>query len=92
MIKIVDNDIMRNGEKIGYLEGDDIYNHEGKKLGYFAENDIYAVDGRKLAYIEGDFIKTFDGKTIWLKDNRKRVSGGTISDLTRAAIRLLLGD
>ncbi len=92
MLNIVGNDITRGGEKIGYFQDNDIYNHEGKKLGYFTENDIYNVDGRKLAYIEGNFIKTFDDKTMRLEDNREHVSGGTLSDLARVAIRMLLGD
>ena len=92
MIKIVGNNIWRGGEKIGWLQDDNVYSHENRKIGYFSDNDIYNQEGRKVGYIEGDYIKTVDGKEIRLEDNREHVVGGSISDLARAAIRLLLGD
>lgn len=93
MIKVIDDKLWRGGEKIGWLDENRIYDHEGRKLGYFEGESIYNVDGHKIGYIEGDEIhSTTDDRVIRLEDNHEHVSGGEISDVARAAIRLLLGD
>ena len=92
MIKIVGNDIMRGGEKIGLIEGNDIVDENGNKLGYFTGNSIFAVDGRRLGSLAGNVLKTVTGGKFDIDDNRRVVTGGTVSDLARVAIRLLLGE
>jgi sporulation protein YlmC with PRC-barrel domain len=92
MLKIVGNDVHRGTEKIGYLEGNDVYNHVGRKVGYFSGNDIFDMAGKKVGYILNNRIHTASGESISVSENRSHVSGGTYSDLHRAAIRLLLGD
>lgn len=94
MIKIVGNDLMRSGTKIGWIEGNDILEHDGKKLGYFSGNKVYDVDGKVLGYIEGNLIKTpgMSGSGIRVDENHIEISGGELSDIGRAAVRLLLGD
>lgn len=93
MIKISGNDIRRGGEKIGWIQGNDVYNHRGEKAGYFTSNDIYGYDGIKVGYVEGNHIySTKGGSPIRLDENRRQISGGSASDLTRAAVRLLLGE
>lgn len=92
MINIVGNEIMRGGQRIGYLRGNDVFSHEGRKLGYVEGSRVFNYDGKKLGYLEGDFLNTADGKQIRIEDNHQHVSGGSISDAERAAVRLLLGD
>lgn len=92
MIKIFGNDLMRGSIKIGWLEGNDILDENGRKLGYYSSNDIYDAGGRRIGYTEGASLVTADGKKFPLDDLRERVSGGSISDLARAAILLLIGD
>lgn len=93
MIKIIGNDIFRSGEKIGYIRGNDILNIGGNKLGYFSGDDIYNYSGKKIGYLEGNLIKYENGnRKISVLENKSRISGGAISDVCRAAIRLLLGD
>lgn len=93
MIKIVGNDMMRGGEKLGYFRENDIYDRSGKKLGYYQENDIYAASGKKMGYLEGNYLKDASGDTVEsLTEVRRDIQGGTISDLERAAIRLLVGN
>ena len=93
MIKIVGNDITRGGQKLGYFQGNDIFDADTKKLGYFKENDIYDAGNRKLGYLEGNYLKDAGGSTVdSLTEVRRDIQGGTISDLERAAIRLLVGD
>ena len=93
MIKIIGNDITRGGQKLGYFQGNDIFDAHTKKLGYFKENDIYDAGNRKLGYLEGNYLKDAGGDTVdSLTEVRRDIQGGTISDLERAAIRLLVGD
>jgi hypothetical protein len=92
MIKIYGNDIWRGGQKIGWIVGNDVYNARGDKTGYFQSNDIYRRDGMKIGYIEGNILySTTDGKSFRLDEIRNTIRGGSISDLARAAIRLLIG-
>lgn len=93
MIKISGNDIWRGGQKIGWIEGNDIYSSGAGKVGYFQSNDIYRRDGTKVGYIEGNKLySTTDGRSFRLDDIRNKIRGGSVSDLTRAAIRLLIGE
>ena len=94
MLKIIDNDIYRGSTKVGYFSGNDIYDEEGRKLGWYDESsqDIFRADGRKTPYRDHNELRTTDGKTMRLDENRKRIQGGTVSDLERAAILLLIGD
>ena len=43
MIKIIENDIIQNGTKIGYIKSDDIYNTNGDKIGSYLGNDILII-------------------------------------------------
>lgn len=92
MLKIVGNDVYRGAEKIGYFEGNDLYDHEARKVGYFSGNDVYDRNGRKMGYLESEYLRTTDGGTIRLSENRRAIAGGSLSDLGRAAVRILLGD
>ena len=94
MIKISGNDIKRDGEKIGWIEGNDVRDMSNRKLGYVVGDDIRrGSDGFKLAFIDGAYIVTSSGKKInVMENNQKHVTGGSASNEMRAAIRLLFGD
>lgn len=93
MIKIIRNDIMNGGEKIGYIRGNDIFNVGGNKIGYYLGDDIFNYKGIKIGYLEGNYIKYENGnRSINVSENKSLVNGGTISDVCRAAIRLLFGN
>ncbi|MEK7195493.1 MAG: 4-fold beta flower protein [Patescibacteria group bacterium] len=92
MIKIIGNDITRNGEKIGWIEENDIYNEDGKKLGYYSDESVFNSEGHKVGYIKGNDIKTMDGYSFDLDDNKEEITGGSFSDIVRAAVKLLIGD
>lgn len=93
MINVSGKDLFRGGQKIGYIQGNDIFSHEGKKLGFVEGNHVFNHDGKKLAYLEGDYVHhTADSKKIRVEDNHQHVNGGAISDAQRAAARVLLGD
>ena len=93
MIKIIGNDIINNGEKIGYIRDNDIFNVGGNKIGYYSGDDIFNYKGIKIGYLEGNYIKYENGnRSISISENKSRVNGGAISNVCRAAIRLLFGD
>ncbi len=93
MIKLIGNDIWRETKKIGWVHEPYIYDHAGTKRGYVEGHYIHDMSGKKLAYLEGDYIKTEDGRTtVKIEDNRAHVTGGSVSDLYRGAIRMFLGD
>lgn len=92
MIKIVDNDIMRGGEKIGWIEGNDIRSRDGRKVGYFEENVVRDADGEKAAYIVGGHLFAQGGELkISLETVNKEIAGGVLSEIGRCAIYVLLG-
>ncbi len=92
MIQVENNDLKRVGVKIGFIQGNYILDHNGHKLGYFENNKIFNIASKELGYIEGEYLKMPNNNVgIRLEDNHKEVDGGIISDLCRAAIRLLLG-
>lgn len=93
MAHIINDQIMREGTKIGFLKGDQIFNHEGQKVGYFSEHHIYDSTGHTIGYIEGDYLKTENGDVkVRLEDNRTAIHGEGYSDAARCAVRLLLGE
>jgi hypothetical protein len=95
MITIQDNDhLWRAGKKIGHISGNDVYDYSGKKIGYFEDNDIYSsVTAKRLAYIRGNEVYSIDNTMEFrLDENHKHVVGGVLSDIARAAARVLLGD
>jgi hypothetical protein len=94
MIKLIGNDIWRGDKKIGWMEGNHVRDHDGKRLGYFDEKFIYNDDSHKVAYIEDDFLKSYGGSEsskVRLEAIAEDVTGGTISEIARAAIYILLG-
>ncbi len=95
MIKIIDNDLWRNSQKIGWLERNRIFDENGRELGYYDEgrHEIYNMSGGpRVAYMENNLIRSIDGRSLQLDDIQEEVQGGAVSDLCRAAIWLLIGD
>lgn len=92
MIKVEGNEFVRSGARIGRIEGEH-YDHGGQKAGYFLGDHIYDAAGRKAAYLQGDYIH-FDNSNqkIRIEDNNRDVSGGSLNNLQRAAVRVLLGE
>ncbi len=88
-IKISGNDILREGEKIGHITGNDVYNDRGEKVGYFSGDDIYDEGGRKTAYIEGNKLMSSVGRSENISRIEREVRGGNLSNLERAAVKVL---
>ncbi len=91
MVKIEGNDIFRDGSKIGWVDGNHIWNRDGKKVGYFEENYIYNMGGDKMAYLEGDSLYAGNGgDKISLDNINQGMSGGVLPDIAKCAIYILL--
>ncbi|MCL5733740.1 MAG: hypothetical protein M1334_03755 [Patescibacteria group bacterium] len=90
MIKISDNEIYSNGVKIGWIEGNDVKDHEGHKLGYFNDNDILNASGIKMGYTQGGELIMNNGKIITFENLRNHIQG-SVNDIARAAIYVFFG-
>ena len=93
MIKVEGHKLFRGGEEIGYVEDEHIIDHAGRKAGYYSSDHVYDREGHKVAHIEGDYIYLSDsGHKIRIEDNNEDVIGGSLTNIQRAAARLLLGE
>jgi hypothetical protein len=91
MIKIEKNSIMRDGVKIGWIDGVHIYDHTGKKLAYFTSNEAFDESRKRIAHIDGEYVYLPQNNTkIRIEENNALVSG-IVSDICRVTIRLVLG-
>ncbi len=76
MIKIVKNEIMRDGIRVGYIQNDHIFDHTGKKLAYFSSTEAFDENGKKIARIDGEYIYFPKNNTkVRIEDNNKLVTG-----------------
>ncbi|MDR3558699.1 MAG: hypothetical protein P4L61_04145 [Candidatus Pacebacteria bacterium] len=91
MIQVEKNEIMRGGIKIGYIQGDHIFDRNNKKLANFSDKEAFDESGTKIARIDGEYVYFLKSNMkVRLEDNNKLVAG-IVSDACRAAIRLMLG-
>lgn len=91
MIQIEKNHIKRNGIKIGWIDGDHIFDHNGKRLAYFSSTEVLDENGKRIAHVVGEYVYFPKSNTrARIEDNNKLVAG-LVSDACRAAIRLTLG-
>jgi hypothetical protein len=93
MIKVDGKYFLKNSEKIGFMRDEHIFDHEGEKLGYYDNDHVFDKNGHKLAYLQDDKI-CFEGsvRTLRVEDNNKDIVGGGLSNIERAAVRVLLGE
>lgn len=89
---MIGNDITRDGQKVDWIEGNDIRAHDGQKLGYFSSNDVYDVGGHKLAYIEGDYLHSEGSSAkVSLDKINGSVTGGMLSEIGKCAVFMFIG-
>jgi hypothetical protein len=90
-MKIYDNKIWRDSQKIGWIDG--IYiraEADGHKLGYFENNFIYNMEGRKVAYMFENELRFENGAAgIPLESINEKIEG-TASLFEKAAVYVLL--
>jgi hypothetical protein len=93
MLKIIGNDIMRNGKKVGWIESNHIISNDGKKIGYFEGNFVFNALGHKLGYIEGDYFYSQDSREnkVHLEKINEGITEGVVSEICKCAIYMLIG-
>jgi hypothetical protein len=91
MIQVINNDIKRDGVKIGYINGDHIFDHTGKKLAYFSATEVFDESGKRIAHIVGEYVYFSKSNTKTRIEDDNKLVAGVVSDACRAAIRLMLG-
>jgi hypothetical protein len=91
MVKLVGNEIWRDGGKIGWLDSHHIRAHDDRKLGYFEGNFVYSEDGHKLAYIQDGHLISGNAK-IALDKVSESIEGGVLSEIGKCAVYVLLGN
>lgn len=93
MIKINDNDIMRNGIKIGWITDNYFFNHDGKKVGYVTSDMVFDEMARKLAHLDGEYVY-YPGATkkLRLGDAIMDIETPSLSNIQRLAIRIFFGN
>jgi hypothetical protein len=92
-MKIFDNKIWRNGQKIGWVDGDHIRTEaDNRKLGYFANDFVYNMDGRKVAHLfENELRFEGGGASIPLEKINEEIEGAAPL-LEKCAVHVLLQD
>ena len=92
-MKIFDNKIWRDGQKIGWIDG--IYiraEADNRKLGYFENNFIYNMEGHKVAYpFENELRFENGGAAVPLEKVNEEVEGA-VPMLQKCAVHVLLED
>jgi len=92
MIKIDGDHLWRGGQKIGWVEDRHVRAEDGKHLGYFDESHIYSEEGHRLGYVEGDYLFSESGDSkIALEKISEEIVGGTIPEIGKCAVYMLLG-
>ncbi|HEX8974613.1 MAG TPA: hypothetical protein VF817_03955 [Patescibacteria group bacterium] len=93
MIRVDGHTFWRGGEKVGFIEDNHIKNYDGDRVGYYIDEHIYNSRDHKVAYLLDDYICFTDSsKKIRIEDNNKDVYGGSLNNVQRAAVRVLLGE
>ena len=83
---------MRDGQKVGRVDGNHIRAHDDTKLGYFDENYVHSMDGTKLAYINGEYLyQEVGGTKISLDKINEDIEGGIFTEIEKCAIYMLIG-
>jgi hypothetical protein len=91
MLKVMDNKIYHDGQKIGWLDGSHIRSEEGgNKLGYIQSPFIYNEAGHKVAYIKDNELMFENGNSPMPLQQINEEVMGTLPLLTKCAIYVLL--
>jgi hypothetical protein len=76
-MKIFENKIWKDGQKIGWIDGNHVRTEaDSRKLGYFENNFIYNIDGRKVAYVfENELRFENGGASVSLEEINAEIEG-----------------
>ncbi len=91
-MKIFDNKIWRNGQKIGWIDGNHIRTElDARKLGYFENNAVYNEAGHKVAHVFENKLRFRGGISIPLEKINEEIEGA-VPLIEKCAVHVLLED
>ncbi|HEX4103948.1 MAG TPA: hypothetical protein VHZ04_00515 [Candidatus Paceibacterota bacterium] len=91
MLKIIDNKIWHDAEKIGWVDGAHIRSEEnGEKLGYIQDPFIFNEAGHKVAYIKENELMFENGQSPIALEHVNAEVTGTYPLLMKCAVYVLL--
>lgn len=83
---------MRDGEKVGWIDGAQIFDKEGRNVGYIEDENVFSRNGKRLGYVHDDYLHMENGDKMELDQLKEYIQGGQVPTLVRAAACILLGD
>ena len=90
-MKIYDNKVWKDGQKIGWIDGIHIRAEaDGHKLGYFENNFIYNEAGHKVAYIHENELMFENGQSSLQLEHINQAIEGTAPLLEKCAVYVLM--
>jgi hypothetical protein len=89
-IKIYENIIWRDGQKVGWIDGNHVRLESGNKLGYFENNMIYNMEGHKIASIVENNLRFEEGNPPIPLETVNAEIEGTFPLLTKCAVHVLM--
>jgi hypothetical protein len=92
MIKIVDNKIWKDGEKVGWIDGHHVRAQDGTKLGYCQDNFVYNDAAHKLAYIHENELVMQNGESSTPLEKINEEVEGEYPILMKCTVWVLLQD
>jgi len=96
MVNIAGNEIRRDGDIIGYIDGNYIRDNENNRLGYFDENQNYVYDqnANPIAYIDGGYLYSYASRSSYVDLDKINagISGGVLPEIGKCAIYEFLGE
>ena len=93
MIKIINNDIWRDGTKLGWIMNNHYFDHMGKKIGYTTSDMVFDESTKKLAHLEGEFVYyAGTDKKARLEDVISGIESISLPNIQRIAIRIFFGN
>jgi hypothetical protein len=93
MLKISGHEIWRDGERVGYVDGDHIRDHAYKMLGYFSGDHVFNAGGHKIAYLEGNHLlsESSPSTKVHVDEINRSITGSMLPEIGRCAIYMLIG-
>lgn len=93
MIEIEAGKVRRDGQIIGYVEGEYVRDHNYEKIGYVSGDYIHDMTGRKLSYIEGEYLYSYDSRSARTELDKinEAIKGDAVPEIMRCAVYQLIG-
>lgn len=88
-MKVFDNKIWHDGQKIGWIDGGHIRDLSSNKIGYFENGFVYDQAGHKIAYLHENELMYENGRTPSSLEHINEEIEGNVPILAKCAIKVL---